>query len=227
VNRLVTAILFALLIASPALAQNGGALGGGGSSISTPVSVPNGGSGNTSLASGAMNSGNGTGAYVPITPGASGSVLTSNGTGVTPSYQAVSAGGAASEMLVGSLVGANFNITTDQAITLTGPSGKWYISKIIITNCSQALTSAKGTFYAAASKTNIILGPSGATTAYSGIVASTDTAVLLQSATNGVGIATIFHFDYFTSSSQTIYLSLGQSQGTTTTCDIYVYGGAL
>jgi hypothetical protein len=64
-----------------------------GASIATPVSVPNGGSGNASLAVGALNTGNGTGAYVPLADVATGSCLTSGGVGIMPGWGSCSSGG--------------------------------------------------------------------------------------------------------------------------------------
>jgi hypothetical protein len=64
-----------------------------GASIATPVSVPNGGSGNSSLAVGALNTGNGTGAYVPLADVATGSCLTSGGVGIMPGWGSCSSGG--------------------------------------------------------------------------------------------------------------------------------------
>jgi hypothetical protein len=66
-----------------------------GASIATPVSVPNGGSGNASLAVGALNTGNGTGAYVPLADVATGSCLTSGGVGIMPGWGSCGTGSGA------------------------------------------------------------------------------------------------------------------------------------
>lgn len=57
------------------------------------VTVPNGGTGATTLTDSAVLLGNGTGAVQGASPGAAGQVLTSNGAGVDPSFQAAAAGG--------------------------------------------------------------------------------------------------------------------------------------
>ena len=124
-------------------------------------------------------------------------------------------------LLLGSLIGANFNSTADQAISLLGTS-KFILDDIIITNCSAGLASAAGTFYAGAGKTNLIRG--AATSTYTAITASTFVAELSSATTPASSSASGFQFSYFTSASQTIYLSLTTAQGSAATCDIYVYG---
>ena len=56
--------------------------------VSGPLPVANGGTGATSLNDHYVLVGSGTGAVTPITPGSSGYVLTSNGTGSDPTFQA-------------------------------------------------------------------------------------------------------------------------------------------
>ena len=60
----------------------------------TDLSVANGGTGASSLTDHYVLVGSGTGAITPVTPGTSGWVLTSNGTGADPTFQAAPTGGA-------------------------------------------------------------------------------------------------------------------------------------
>ena len=70
--------------------------------------------------------------------------------------------------VLGVLRGANFNITTDQAIAIrpltSGNAGflagatKYIVTDIYVTNCSASLTTAKGAFYTGAPKTGTIIG---------------------------------------------------------------------
>lgn len=131
-------------------------------------------------------------------------------------------GGASRLVLLGKLTGADFNSVNDQAIALTQPgSGAYVISAILITNVSTSLTTAKGTFYAATGKTNIIPPGGATTTPYTGLVAVTDGAVIAGFYINSP--TTSLHFSRFTSNT-TIYLSLTTAQGGAATADIYVFG---
>jgi len=60
--------------------------------VSGTLPVANGGTGATSLTDHYVLVGSGTGAVTPITPGSSGLVLTSNGTGSDPTFQAAGGG---------------------------------------------------------------------------------------------------------------------------------------
>ena len=62
-------------------------------SLSSALEVASGGTGATSLTDHYVLLGSGTGAITPLTPSTSGLVLTSNGTGADPSFQAPAAGG--------------------------------------------------------------------------------------------------------------------------------------
>jgi hypothetical protein len=59
---------------------------------------------------------------------------------------------APTQIQCGKLSGANFNVTTDQAITISVPSGAYFVSSIAITEPSVSMTTAAGGFYSAASK---------------------------------------------------------------------------
>jgi hypothetical protein len=103
-----------------------------GASIATPVSVPNGGTGNASLAVGALNTGNGTGAYVPLADVATGSCLTSGGVGIMPGWGSCSSGGGGvpanltltnpSSAAVFTLLGGK-TATINNTLTLAGTDG--------------------------------------------------------------------------------------------------------
>lgn len=136
-------------------------------------------------------------------------------------------GGLGYDFLAGSLIGANFNSTADQAISLTGPASNWIVSRIIVDNCSASLTTAKGTFYAAASKTTNIVGSTSGTTTWAGITNSNAVWIYQPSGLNVADAGALFHGVYYTTASQTIYLSLTTAQGSAATCDVYVIGTRL
>ena len=141
---------------------------------------------------------------------------------------AVGSGGGGGGMItqVGALKSANFNSTADQAIALTGPAGNWIIDSIIIANPSGSITTAKGGFYTAASKTGQLLSNGGTTFPYAAITGATVAGgVMLLNATLASNLAGVTQ--YFTSASQTIFLSLTTPQGSALTADIYVFGRQL
>jgi hypothetical protein len=110
-SNIPAAALAALLIATSAVAQSispgtplpsppGGASGdvqtnngAGGFSGVTVLTVPHGGTGLAAPTAHDVLVGAGASAIVPVSPGTSGFVLTSNGTGADPSFQAAAAGG--------------------------------------------------------------------------------------------------------------------------------------
>lgn len=119
-------------------------------------------------------------------------------------------------VLLGKLASANMNIVTDQAITITLPTGttKYVVEKIDVTNCSISLTLAAGGFYTAASK-----GGTAIVTAaqlYSGLAG---TATTLLNPTLAVTTSS------FTVTS--LYFSLTVAQGGAATADIYIWGRLL
>ena len=135
-------------------------------------------------------------------------------------------GGGGAITQVGALKSANFNSTADQAIALTGPAGNWIIDSIIIANPSGSITTAKGGFYTAASKTGQLLSNGGTTFPYAAITGATVAGgVILLNATLASNLAGVTQ--YFTSASQTIFLSLTTPQGSALTADIYVFGRQL
>lgn len=136
------------------------------------------------------------------------------------------------EIMVGKLIGANFNVSSDQAIVLNQPgTGPWCISLILVANPSTSMTGAQGSFYAGTGKT---LPISGGTT--------TQTWVALKNATDAVSYspnggsfgaiggpsltaagATDNVYQTAATTTKTIYLSLTTAQGAAATADIYVF----
>ena len=111
-------------------------------------------------------------------------------------------------MVLGKLLGANFNVTTDQAIPML--YGHAVVADIIVTNASTSLTTAAGGFYTAASKGGTAIVAAGQ--AYSALT--------------GAGVAlkcTIAVAQRVTSAGQ-IFLSLTTGQGSAATADVYVLG---
>jgi len=115
-----------------------------------------------------------------------------------------------STRVLGQLRGANFNVTTDQAIAINATA--YQITSIIVTNCSTSMTLAAGGFYPAASKggTPIV----AATQVYSALTGSTITLNTTIAATPLITRFTV----------STIFLSLTTAQGAAATCDVYVVG---
>lgn len=111
--------------------------------------------------------------------------------------------------LLGSLVGANFNVTTDQAIPITATS--YVIRKIIVTNTSASLTLAAGGIYTATSKTGAIVG---AGQVYSAL---TGASKFLDLTLAGAGLTDVL-------TGANIYLSLTTALGSAATADIYIFG---
>lgn len=107
---------------------------------------------------------------------------------------------------------ANFNITTDQTISIDLPGGtsKYIIDKIDVINASTSLTLAAGGFYTAASKAGSALV--SAAQLYSALTGST----LLLNPT--LALATTIRTEL------TLYFSLTTAQGGAATADIYIWG---
>ena len=120
--------------------------------------------------------------------------------------QGESAGrGNSSEVLLGYLLGADFNVTTDQAITITAG---YRVTRIEVQNSSTNMTTAAGGFYSAATK--------GGTA----IVANTQVYTALTDAAQVLNctIAAVL------SGLTTVYFSLTTGQGAAATADIRIYG---
>lgn len=114
---------------------------------------------------------------------------------------------------LGRLKGANFNVTTDQAIPIN--SSRYVVRKIVVNNASISLTTAAGGVYTATAKGGTALVAAGQV--YSALTASTKFVDLTLEAVAGTDVVT----------ATTLYLSLTTAQGAAATADVYVYGDAL
>lgn len=109
--------------------------------------------------------------------------------------------------MIARLSGANFNTTTDQAITL--PAGNWTITNVFTAKGSISMTTAAGGVYTAGSKGGTAIVAAAQT--YTGLAgATTDVVTCTMAATPTV--------------SGTIYFSLTTAQGAAATGDVFVFG---
>jgi hypothetical protein len=114
--------------------------------------------------------------------------------------------------LLGSLIGANFNVTTDQQVLLIGLAGRWRITRISVTDTSVAgMATAAGGFYTAVSKGGTAIV--AAAQVYTGLI-NTSTSLDLTLAVPNLNFV----------SSTPLYFSLTTPQGVAATADIYVFG---
>lgn len=123
----------------------------------------------------------------------------------------------------GWLYGANMNVTTDQAITISVPSAAYSINSILISNPSVSLTTAAGGFYSAASKGGVAVVAN--TQTYSGLTtnAANTTGNLLAATLATAGLTTNFlAASSSTVNTNTLYFSLTTAQGAAATADIRV-----
>jgi|SRR5215472_5758178 len=132
----------------------------------------------------------------------------------------------ASEKVLGSIRGANFNTTSDQPIVLTPGILKFQITKIIITNASLSLTTAAGGFYTQAAKTGSQIVANSQT--YSALTASTAlmTATLANFA-NTTLLSSANLSQLLNASNQyglAVYFALTTPQGAAATADVYLVG---
>lgn len=120
--------------------------------------------------------------------------------------------------LLGKLIGANMNVTTDQAITIRDltdyPSDSYIVEYIVVTNASISLTTAAGGFYTAASKSGAIVA---AGQVYSALTAA---GKFIKATLTGTALTDV-------QTGATIYFSLTTAQGAAATADIYVFGRLL
>jgi hypothetical protein len=114
--------------------------------------------------------------------------------------------------ILGSLRGANFNVTTDQAIAILPSVTKFAVTGIFITNASLSLTLAVGGFYPSAAKAGVPLV--AATQLYSALTSAT---VLLPATLAAAALATAY-------AQSQLFFSLTTAQGAAATADIYVAG---
>jgi hypothetical protein len=113
--------------------------------------------------------------------------------------------------LLGSLVGANFNSGSDQAITIVG-SSRYIIRRIVVDNASISLTTAAGGFYTGAGMSGTTIVAAGQV--YSALTASSKYLSLTLEAVVGT--------DVFTAA--TVYLALSTPQGSAATANVWIWG---
>lgn len=127
--------------------------------------------------------------------------------------------------LIGKKIGLNLNTTNDQLITLIKGS-QFIITDILLTNSSASITATDGEFWDAPLRAGNILYSSvnGNGEAFSVINSSTD--YINSTAINAANTHIQVGFRKFTTTTvgNSIYFSLGIVQGSTATCDIYIYG---
>ncbi len=109
--------------------------------------------------------------------------------------------------VLGKLLGANFNVTTDQTVALG--YGHAIVTDIVVTNVSTSLTLAAGGFYTGAAKGGTV------------IVAATQVYAALTAA--GLALKAVMAAPVRITSAQ-IFFSLTTAQGGPATGDIYVLG---
>ena len=125
--------------------------------------------------------------------------------------------------VVAKLIGADFNVTTDQALPIqisddddvvTADEGDFIIDRIVVRNASVDLTTAVGGVYTAAAKGG------------SAIVGAGQVYTALTSAVKWVDLtlASIALTDVFNEATHGLFLSLSTPQGAAATADVYVYG---
>lgn len=123
--------------------------------------------------------------------------------------------------IIAKLIGADFNVTTDQLLPLqisdsdsliSADAGDFIVDSIIVTNASTSLTTAAGGIYTAASKGGSVVV--AAAQVYSALTAATKYVALTR--------ATSATVDVYNQAN--LYFSLTTPQGAAATADIYVYG---
>lgn len=118
--------------------------------------------------------------------------------------------------ILGQLLGANMNVTTDQAIPLFIPANILFrVSKITVTNASVSLTTAAGGVYTAASKA----------TGQGIVVAAAQVYTALTTAGKALDLTIALNLRL--TAGTLLYLSLTTGQGAAATADVYVIGELL
>jgi hypothetical protein len=120
--------------------------------LSSPLSVPNGGTGLATIGAHDILVGAATSAIVPVTPGTAGFVLTSNGTGSDPSCQPSGIGNVSATATSGTITpdattANTFSIAVSGVVTLDGPTGGVDGQKVtfrIINDASHSVSLATG-----------------------------------------------------------------------------------
>jgi histidine ammonia-lyase len=116
--------------------------------------------------------------------------------------------------VIGKLIGANFNVTTDQSVgMLIGAGVPFRITKITVKNASVSLTTAAGGVYTAASKGGTAIVANSQV--YTSLSAATLALDLTIASTPGLTVQT---------AGLVPILSLTTAQGAAATADVYVFG---
>jgi hypothetical protein len=132
---------------------------------------------------------------------------------------------AASQKVLASIRGANFNTTTDQALLIPPAITAFQLTGIVVTNASISLTTAAGGFYPAVAKGGT---PIVANTQVYSALSSSDKLLQATLASFGsttrfsasnLGYSLVLGYNYLT-----IYLSLTTAQGAIATADVYAVG---
>jgi hypothetical protein len=136
---------------------------------------------------------------------------TSNASGAA-TWQSVTAGTGGGETLLGSIIGANFNITTDQpfvgAVNLTAI--KYAITRFLVTNCSASITTAVGGIYSAATKGGTPIVAAAQTYTGTGATSLQSLTIAAAGSASAWSIVPI--------------LSLTTAEGSAATADVTMYG---
>ena len=117
--------------------------------------------------------------------------------------------GSQNEILIGTLLAANFNVTTDQSITLS--TGQFRVTKVTVTNASISMTTAAGGLYTTTSKGGTVIVP--ATQVYTALTSAS--IILVCTLANSTNVVSPLSF------------SLTTGQGAAATADISIYGVAI
>jgi hypothetical protein len=123
----------------------------------------------------------------------------------------------------GWLYGANMNVTTDQAITISVPSGAYSINQILVSNPSVSLTTASGGVYTGLAKTGVTLVSNAALSGLTTNAANTAGNLLALTLASGATTANFLAAASSTVNTSTIYFALTTAQGAAATADVRVY----
>ncbi len=120
------------------------------------------------------------------------------------------------QTLLGRLLGANMNVTTDQAIPMFNGSQSYRVTSVVCKNASTSLTTAAGGIYTAISK-----GGSAITAAAQTYAAITAVGT---GAASALTLAVVIAITFEAASTQGLWLSLTTAQGAAATADFFLYG---
>ena len=123
----------------------------------------------------------------------------------------------------GWLYGANANVTTDQAITISVPSGAYAIQSILLSNPSVSLTTASGGVYRAVSKGGVTIAANQALSGLTTKTANTTGNLLALTLATGGTTTNFLAAASSTNNFSTVYFSLTTAQGSAATVDVRVF----